>query len=210
MNKYERQKEWEDALNMMTEDELYYIFAHPVGYYPSFLKMANAKAWNMMDDPYPIAENKAMMNAIVNIIEGLGSPCEIYDNEEISFCFKGADFSITFDKDFDYIEIIDNSWKNIDLNNFGLVERIKRAINGTNCRNSVTTAYIIDRGAKEMELYSYTSIPYFPNITYLKRFIEDKLYDLLGTHKLFDFHLKVEEEKEMENSFSQIISSEAN
>jgi hypothetical protein len=77
MNKLERQREWEDALELMTEEELEFVLAHPVGYYPSFLEMVSAKLWDLMEDPYSVAENKAMMNTIISIIEGLGSKCEI-------------------------------------------------------------------------------------------------------------------------------------
>lgn len=50
MDKNKRRKEWEAALDLMTE-ELDFITEHPVGYYPSFYEMARMKQMEMMDDP---------------------------------------------------------------------------------------------------------------------------------------------------------------
>lgn len=210
MNKLERQREWEKALDLMTEEELEFVLAHPVGYYPSFLEMVSAKLWDLMEDPYSVAENKAMMNTIISIIEGLGSKCEIDEDDRINFCFSDADFSITFDKDFNYIEITDNSWKKIDIKNSKLMENTMLAVNKANIWNSVTIAYIIGEEENVVEIYSYTTIPYYPNYTYLKKFIESKLYDCLGTHKYYEYILKMEEEKGIRETYSQKAPSEGN
>ena len=61
-----------------------------------------------------------------------------------------------------------------------------------------------------VEIFSYTTIPYYPNYTYLKKFIESKLYDCLGTHKYYDYILKKEEEAEIKKAFSQKAPSEGN
>ena len=172
MNKDERQREWEDALNLMTEEEMDFILAHPVGHYPGFLEMVSDKLWDLMEDPYSVSENKAMLNAIVNIIEGLGSKCEIDEDDRINFTFSDADFSITFDKNFNYIEIIDNSWKKIDIKNSSLMQNTMLAVNKANIWNSVTIAYIIGEEENVVELFSFTTMPYYPNYAYLKKFIE--------------------------------------
>jgi len=210
MNKDERQREWEDALNLMTEEEMEFILAHPVGHYPDFLEMVSAKLWDLMDDPYSVSENKAMLNAIVNIIEGLGSKCEIDEDDRINFTFSDADFSITFDKNFNYIEIIDNSWKKIDIKNSSLMENTMLAVNKANIWNSVTIAYIIGEEENVVELFSFTTMPYYPNYAYLKKFIECKLYDCLGTHQYYDYLLKKEEEAEIRDIFSNKAPSEGN
>lgn len=210
MNKEERQRKWEEALDLMTEEEMEFILAHPVGHYPDFLKMISAKLRNLMEDPYSVSENKAMLNAIVNIIEDLGSKCEIGDDDRINFTFSDADFTISFDRDFNYIEITDNSWKKIDIKNSSLIQNAMLAVNKANIWNSVTIAYIIGEEENVVEIYSYTTIPYYPNYTYLKKFIESKLYDCLGTHKYYDYILKKEEEAEIRDIFSNKAPSEGN
>ena len=60
MEKDKRKREWEDALNLMTEDELYFVIEHQEGYYPSFVKMAWKKIDRMLDEPYPIYEKEAI------------------------------------------------------------------------------------------------------------------------------------------------------
>ena len=119
MNKNKRQREWEDALNLMTEDELQFIREHPVGYYQNFVKMATEKAWEMIDDPYPIPEKQAMTNAIINILEELGSQCGINDDNEICFICHGANYTIRIDKDYDYTVLhqFKNKYISVNTNN---------------------------------------------------------------------------------------------
>ena len=132
MNKAKRRKEWEAALNLMSGEELDFIVEHPDGYYPSFYEMASLKQMEMMDNPYPVSEPQAMMHAIIHIIEELD--CQFADNEddEISFYCQGTALSIRFDKQYDYIDIVDRSWKTVRLSTSELVRKMLYAINRAN------------------------------------------------------------------------------
>ncbi len=210
MDKNKRQREWEDALNLMTEEELQFIREHPVGYYQNFVKMATKKAWEIIDDPYPIPENEAVMNAILHILGEMGCQCEIDEDDEIFFCCQGAEFSIRFDEEFEYIKIVDNSWKKVNLNDSETVLKMTLAINRANIWNNVTIAYIIDKEEEMLDIFSSSSIPYFPNMTYLKKFVHNKLVEMLSSHDLVNRFLQEEKEFAINESFSQIQSHEAN
>ena len=105
MEKNKRKREWEESLDLMTEEELHFVIEHQAGYYPSFVEMARTKIARMLDEPYHISEKEAMRNAIINILGEVGSYCEVNEDDEIFFVFQGAEFSIRFDTQYNYIEI---------------------------------------------------------------------------------------------------------
>ena len=102
-NKNKRLAEWENALNLMTDEELQFILEHQEGYYRKFLKMV----WQVRQEyaTYPVPENKAMMNAIMNILQEMDCRCNVDEDDVIRFCCQGAEFAIGIDKKFDYIKI---------------------------------------------------------------------------------------------------------
>lgn len=208
MGKKNCHTEWERAIDLMTEEELYFIKTHQVGYSPGFLKMLWEK--NRNDDPYPIPENEAVKNAILHILGEMGCQCEIDEDDEIFFCCQGAEFSIRFDEEFEYIKIVDNSWKKVNLNDSEAVLKMTLAINRANIWNNVTIVYIIDKEEEVLDIFSSSSIPYFPNMTYLKKFLHNKLVEMLSSHDLVNRFLQEEKELAINESFSQIQSHEAN
>jgi hypothetical protein len=208
MGKNKHQTEWERAINLMTDEELQFIREHEIGYDPGFLDLVWEK--KLGDVSSYIPENKAMMDAIINILGNLGCQCEICEDDEIYFCYHTSEFSIRFDENFDYIKIIDNSWKTVDLNDSEATLKMSIAINRANAWHNVTIAFIIDEEEHVMDVFSSSNMPYFPNYTYLKKFLHNKLVELLSSHNLVDRFLQDEEEMAIEESFSQTPSREAN
>ena len=207
MAKKKRLTEWADEINLMTEDELQFAIQHPIGCYPEFLKMV----WGKNCDPYLISENKAMAHAIANMIEEWGGRCEMEKREKVFlFFFQGARFSFFFDEYYNYITVVDDSWKDIKLCNSQVVEKMKRAINKANIWNNVTLAYLIDEEDGVMEIYGSSSIPYYPNLTYLKKSLYNKLIEMLGTHELVDSILQEENEDDVMQRFSHAAPGAAN
>ena len=207
-NKNKRLAEWENALNLMTDEELQFILEHQEGYYRKFLNMV----WEIRREynTYPVPENKAMMNAIMNILQEMGCRCNVDEDDVIRFWCQGAEFAISIDKKFDYIKIVDNSWKKVKIKDLDTVWKMMRAINKANIWHNVTIAYIIDEEEDVIDFYSSSNIPYFPNYTYLKKFVNNKLVDMLGAHDLVDAFLEEEEKIAIEQSFSQFKPREVN
>ncbi len=199
MKKNKRREEWEDAINLMTKEEKGYILAHPVGYYKSFLNMVWSET---ADDPLSVYNTKVMINTIIHIIEGLGSRCRVNDENEICFYFQGADFAISFDDTTDYIIIVDNSWKVVKVNDFNILQKMIRVINRVNVGQSATMAYIIDEEEQVMDIFSHTNIPYYPNYTYLEKYLHNKLVDMVNAHELVAYYLQKEEDYSLEESIS--------
>ena len=208
MGKNKHQTEWERVINLMTDEELQFIREHEIGYDPGFLDLVWEK--KLGDVSSYIPENKAMMDAIIYLLEEMGGQCEINEDDEISFFYQGAEYSISFDKQFDYIDIIDNSWKKVSLNVPGVFEKMVLAINSANVGNSVNIAYIIDKEEEVMDIYGSSFIPYFPNMTYLRKYLHHILVDMMSSHDFVDHYFKEEEDKSIVQSFSQKTSDVAN
>lgn len=208
METKKNQTEWERAIDLMTEEELQFIIQHQVGYYPSFLKMVRGKRWD--DDPYSVSENKAMMDAIRYLIGEMGGQCKIIEDDEMCFFCQGAEYSIRFDEEFDYIIIIDNSWKKVSIKAPGVFEKMASAINKANVGISVNIVYIIDKEEQMMDIYGSSFIPYFPNMTYLRKYLHHILVDMMSSHDLVDHILQEEEDMSIVQSFSQKTSDVAN
>ena len=68
----------------------------------------------------------------------------------------------------------------------------------------------LDKTINLLDLYDGLQTVYNLNYTYLKKFIESKLYDCLGTHKYYEYILKMEEEKGIRETYSQKAPSEGN
>ncbi len=184
MTKKKNYKEWEYALDMMTDEQLIYIYHHPVGYDPAFWEMAYEKC---AEGQYAVPVNDAMINAIIEILGQMGCQCEIDEDDEIFFSYKGSEFSIRFDEQLDYIIMADNNWKRISLNDSNKVNNAIPAINRTNIWHGVTTAYLFDDEEQVMEIYSTTNIPFHLDIDYLKKYIPSKLDVLLTAHQLMEY-----------------------
>ena len=210
MKKNKCQKEWEITLNLMTEEELQFIREHPVGYYPDFLDMAWSKREKVIENPYSVPETKAMIDAIIHIVGELGCQSIDYEDGEICFFCQGAEFSIRFDEQYDYIDIVDRSWKVVRLNDTDLVENMKHAINKANIWHSVTIAYVIDEEEQVMEIHSSSNIPYYPNMAYLIKSLRNKLCEMLSTHDYVDCFLQEEKENSLKQSYSLINTSVTN
>lgn len=210
MEKNKRKREWEDALDLMTEEELHFVIEHQAGYYPSFVEMARTKIARILDEPYHISEKEAMRNAIINILGEVGSYCGVNEDDEIFFVFQDAEFSIRFDTQYNYIEIFDNSWKKINLNNSVTALKVVETINKANIYHRVTISFIMDEEEQVMEIFNSSNIPYFTNLTYLKKSLLIKLSDMLDSHDFVDYYLKEDEGFSINQSKTKHTANKAN
>ena len=84
------------------------------------------------------------------------------------------------------------------------------AINKANVGISVNIVYIIDKEEQMMDIYGSSFIPYFPNMTYLRKYLHHILVDMMSSHDLVDHFLQEEEDMSIVQSFSQMTSDVAN
>ncbi len=184
--KIKQRREWRNALNLMTVEELLHIVHHQVGYDSTFIDMAYEELSN---GPYAEIEQKAMSNSIFGILDDMGCTTR-REGDAFIFRFQGEDYEIGIDDEFDHIVIRDNNWKTLKLKDEAKVNETILAINKTNIWNAVTIAYLVDLEDGVMEVFSLGKIPYFPDMDYLKKFIPKKLDEMQESHQLVDFFVR--------------------
>ena len=118
-----------------------------------------------------------------------------FDSDEEKSYLNDVCFTISFDSDLRYIEITENNWKIIKLDNIKEVERLKCAINQSNFGYSVVTAYWINEEEQTMEVSSNTSYPYLPNEAYLKDCFDHKMKDILRKNWFINHYLEEDRKK---------------
>ena len=104
-------------------------------------------------------------------------------------------FTISFDYDLHYIEITENCWKTIKVDDAKEVERLKRAINQSNFGYSVVTAYWINEEEQTMEVNSNTSYPYLLDEVYLKDLFNHKINEILCKNWFINHYLEEDRKK---------------
>lgn len=190
-------KEWEESISKMGNKELQRYIADPEICYPEFLELAQNRLKELE------IEIK-MRDAVIEILTEFGWQCEIdedsyidfyltdtvaYSEEAVSY-FKEAEFFISFDAQFRYIEINECCWKIVKLDDVDEIERLKQAINNTNLAQSVTTSFLINEEEQTMEVCCSTNLPYLSNENYLKEYLDKKLNDIFCSNKLLDHFLE--------------------
>ena len=120
---------------------------------------------------------------------------QVFDSEEEKSYLNDVCFTISFDYDLHYVEITENCWKTIKLDDAKEVERLKRAINQSNFGYSVVTAYWINEEEQTMEVNSNTSYPYLLDEVYLKDLFNHKINEILCKNWFINHYLE-EDRKE--------------
>ena len=189
-------KEWEESINKMGYEELQRYIADPEICYPEFLELAQNRLKEL--------EVERMRDDVIKILTEFGWQCEINEDDYINFYmtdvvpysddvvsyFNDADFFISLDAHFRYIEINECCWKIVKLDDIDEVERLKQAINHTNLAQSVTISYLVNEEKQTMEVCSSTNMPYLSDEEYLKEYLDKKLNDIYCSNKLLDHILE--------------------
>lgn len=195
MSTESRKMEWENAIDQMTKDELYFVMEHPEGFHSGFLKMAKTK----MEELSTMPEHEAMKMVIKRILEGMGCPCSIDEDGDLNFDYQGMAFNITFTEKSHWISICDYNWKTVKLDDIDEVVRLKRAINKANQDSVVNTVYEIIEEEQEMYIYCTRCILYRPMITNFKKHLEIILHNFFHAHNLLNAELVLLQERDRQN-----------
>ena len=206
MEKNKQQREWEETISKMSYNELQEYITAPNSGYPEFLELAEERLKEL--------KTEDMRNTVIKIMADMGYESEfdedgyfpfslntdnkdyfqVFDSEEEKSFINDVRFTISFDYDLRYIEIAENCWKKVELDQVEEVERLKRAINQSNFGYSVVTAYWTNEEEQTMEVNSNTSYSYLPNEAYLKDCFDLKIKEILCKNWFINHYL-VEDRK---------------
>lgn len=163
------------------------------------------------------------MESVFKILIDLGWECRLDEDGNIVFClaetnpyteeakfyFDNADLFISYDDTSDYIEINECCWKTVKMDNYEVVERVRRAINDINVGACITTGYLVNEEEQLMEISCSTNIPYLNDELYLKEYIDKKLCDIFSYNRYLDHVLKKGEFDEKHTRIFPCLNSAA-
>lgn len=185
-------KEWEDSLDKMTYGELQRIVEEPEIYYPEYWELAKKK----MDELSSTPEHEVMKSRIIESLKELGCPCELTEDGDLDFWFRGGHFLIILKEENHYIEIVNYCWTTASLDDAKEIERLKHAVNYANSMTTVSTAYYTDEEENIMGVYCTTSILYRPTITELTDYLCTRLHNFFLAHDFVNTDMLLADERE--------------
>ena len=102
-------------------------------------------------------------------LKKIGCQYEIEEGEDIEegdirFGYQGEYFVVRASNKTQYIQIYDTHWGHVELYDIDEFARLKKAINESNIRNSVTTVYTIDEAGSNVDVHCKSVILFVPEI----------------------------------------------
>ena len=105
------------------------------------------------------------------------------DDNHIYFAYQGENFIVAASNDNRYIHIWDTHWEHVELYDIDEFSRLKKAINGSNLNNSVTTVYTIDEAGSNVDVHSKSIILFVPQIPDIEDYLRTELNEFFRAHR---------------------------
>lgn len=118
------------------------------------------------------------------------------DDDRIFFAYQGEHFFVNARNDLRYIQIWDTHWGHVELYDIDEFTRLKKAINGSNLNNSVTTVYTIDEDGKNVDVHCKSVILFIPEIPNLEEYLRIELNEFFRAHQYVGNEMAKLREKE--------------
>ena len=142
---------------------------------------------------------KGTRDLFMETLTKIGCQYEIADEEDdnrIFFAFQGEHFWADARNDRKYIQIFDPQWEQVELYDIDEFARLKKAINGSNLNNSVTTVYTIDEDGKSVDVHSKSVVYFVPQISDIENYLRTELAEFFCAHQYVGNELVKLREKE--------------
>ena len=129
---------------------------------------------------------KGTRDLFMETLTKIGCQYEIADEEDdnrIFFAFQGEHFWADARNDRKYIQIFDPQWEQVELYDIDEFARLKKAINGSNLKNSVTTVYTIDEDGKSVDVHSKSIVYFASSIPDIENYLRIELTEFFCAHQ---------------------------
>ena len=132
----------------------------------------------------------------------LGCQYEIEDGEDgdIHFAYQGEYFTVRASNDCRYVQIFDIRWGHVELYDVDELSRLKKAINESNLRNSVTAVYTVDEAGSNVDVHCKSVIPFLPEIPNLEDYLRLELNEYFQVHQFIGAEMARQRELEAKNA----------
>jgi len=105
------------------------------------------------------------------------------DDDRIFFAYQGEHFFAGVRNDWQYIQVYDTHWGQVELYDIDEFTRLKKAINESNLNNCVTTVYTIDEAGSNVDVHCKTTILFIPQIPDLENYLRLELNEFFRAHQ---------------------------
>lgn len=131
-------------------------------------------------------EQKGTRDLFMETLTKIGCQYELSDEEDddrIFFAYQGEHFFVNAKNDWRYIQIWDTHWGHVELYDIDEFTRLKKAVNGANLNNSVTTVYTIDEAGSNVDVHCKSIILFVPQIPDIENYLRIELNEFFRAHQ---------------------------
>jgi hypothetical protein len=122
---------------------------------------------------------------------------ENVEEGDIRFGYQGEYFVVRASNKTHYIQIYDTQWGHVELYDVDEFARLKKAINESNIRNSVTTIYTIDEAGSNVDVHCKSVILFVPEIPNIADYLRLELSEYFRVHETINLEMAKQREAEV-------------
>ena len=122
---------------------------------------------------------------------------ENVEEGDIRFGYQGEYFVVRASNKTRYIQIYDTHWGHVELYDIDEFSRLKKAINESNIRNSVTTVYTIDEAGSNVDVHCKSVILFVPEIPNIADYLRLELSEYFRVHETINIEMAKQRELEV-------------
>ena len=132
----------------------------------------------------------------------IGCQYEIEESEDVEesdirFGYQGEYFVVRASNKTQFIQIYDTHWGHVELYDIDEFARLKKAINESNIRNSVTTVYTIDEAGSNVDVHCKSVILFVPEIPNIDGYLRLELSEYFRVHETINMEMAKQREAEV-------------
>jgi hypothetical protein len=144
-------------------------------------------------------ERKGARDLFLETLTKIGCQYEIGEGEDgdINFGYQGEYFVVRASNNNRFIHIYDTHWGHVELYDIDEFARLKKAINESNLRNSVTTVYTIDEAGSNVDVHCKSVILFTQEIPEIVDYLRLELSEYFRVHETINMEMAKQRELEV-------------
>jgi hypothetical protein len=144
-------------------------------------------------------EKKGTRDLFLETLTKIGCQYEISEGEDgdIHFGYQGEYFVVRASNSNRFIHIYDTHWGHVELYDIDEFARLKKAINESNLRNSVTSVYTIDEAGNNVDVHCKSVILFTQEIPEIVDYLRLELSEYFRVHETINMEMAKQREMEV-------------
>ena len=144
-------------------------------------------------------ETKGTRDLFLETLTKIGCQYETGDGEDddINFGYQGEYFVVRASNNNRFIHIYDTHWGHVELYNIDEFSRLKKAINESNIKNSVTAVYTIDEAGSNVHVHCKSVILFTPEIPDIADYLRLELSEYFRVHETVNMEMAKQRDAEV-------------